>query len=80
MITGLLETAKGGGVLVVSSIRQALEDKLGRKVALSSVYNLLHRHGWRKLAPDRRHPRADVQAQEDREKNSPTRLRKRSRP
>ncbi len=75
-----LETAKGGGVLVVSSIRQALEDKLGRKVALSSVYNLLHRHGWRKLAPDRRHPQADVQAQEDWKKNSPTRLHKRSRP
>ena len=65
MITGLLETAKGGGVLVVSSMRQALEDKLGRKVALSSVYNLLHRHGWRKLAPNRRHPQADVRAQEN---------------
>jgi transposase len=65
-----LEPAQSGGVWVVSSIREALEKRLGRKVALSSVYNLLHRHGWRKLAPDKRHPQADPQAQEDWEKNS----------
>ena len=68
-----LDHSKTGGVLVVSSIHQALEARLGRKVALSSVYNLLHRNGWRKLAPDRRHPQADVQAQEDWEKKSPRR-------
>jgi transposase len=64
-----LVEAEGGGVLVVSAIHLALERRLGRKVALSSVYNLLHRHGWRKLAPDRRHPQADVQAQEAWKKN-----------
>lgn len=64
------DAARGGGVLVVSSIHQALEGRLGRKVALSSVYNLLHRHGWRKLAPDRRHPQADMQAQDSWKKNS----------
>lgn len=58
-----LESAKSGGVLVVSPIHQALEAKLGRKVPLSSVYNLLHRHGWRKLAPDRRHVQSDPEAQ-----------------
>jgi transposase len=65
-----LDEAKSGGVIVVGPIRQALEEKLARKVALSSVYNLLHRHGWRKLAPDRRHPQADVEAQEAWKKNS----------
>ncbi|MGH8651955.1 MAG: helix-turn-helix domain-containing protein, partial [Gammaproteobacteria bacterium] len=58
------EQAQGGGVLVVNTIKQALEQRVGRKVALSSVYNLLHRHGWRKLAPDKRHPKIDVVAQE----------------
>jgi transposase len=68
-----LDEAKNGGVLLVHAIRQALETRLARKVALSSVYNLLHRHGWRKLAPDRRHPQADVEAQEAWKKNSPQR-------
>lgn len=65
-----VDQAQGGGVLIVSAIRQALEQRLGRGVALSSVYNLLHRHSWRKLAPDKRHPQADVAAQADWKKNS----------
>lgn len=64
------EKARQGGILVVSDIHRALEEKLGRKVALSSAYNLLHRHGWRKLAPDKRHIQADVAAQEAWKKNS----------
>jgi len=59
------EKAKVGGLLVVGEIRQALEERLGRHVALASAYNLLHRNGWRKLAPDKRHPQADVVAQEE---------------
>ena len=66
------EKAKVGGILVVGEIKQALDERLGRKVALASAYNLLHRHGWRKLAPDKRHPQADVAAQEAWKKNSPT--------
>ena len=68
-----LESAKAGGVLVAGPIHQALEARLGRKVALSSVYNLLHRHGWRKLAPDKRHPASDPEAQAAWKKNSPRR-------
>lgn len=75
-----LESAKAGGVLVVSPLRQALEVRLGRKLPLSSVYNLLHRYDWRKLAPDRRHPQSDPQAQEAWKINSPKRLPKRSPP
>ena len=66
------EKAKVGGILIVSEIKQALDARLGRTVALASAYNLLHRHGWRKLAPDKRHPKAEVAAQEDWKKNSPT--------
>lgn len=66
------EKAAAGGILVVSEVHQALEAHLGRKVALASAYNLLHRQGWRKIAPDKRHPKADVQAQEDWKKNSRT--------
>lgn len=70
------EKAKAGGILVVGEIKQALDVRLGRKVALASAYHLLHRHDWRKLAPDQRHPKADVAAQGDWKKNSPTSSRK----
>ena len=67
-----LDRARNGGILVVGQVRAELEACLGRSMALSSVYNLLHRHGWRKLAPDRRHPQSDEQAQQEWEKNSPS--------
>jgi transposase len=73
-LTPFLEKASSGGILVVSEIKEALDRRLGRKVALSSTYNLLHRHNWRKLAPDKRHPQSDIQVQDDWKKNSQTRL------
>jgi len=68
------EKAKAGGILVVSDIKEAMDRRLGRQVALASAYNLLHRHGWRKLAPDKRHPQSDVEIQEAWKKNFPTPL------
>jgi transposase len=59
-----IEKAKEGGILVVSEIKDALQTTLGRTVALASVYNLLHRHDWRKLVPDKHHPKLDPEAQE----------------
>lgn len=68
------ERAKTGGFLVVNDIKEAMDIRLGRHVALASAYNLLHRHGWRKLAPDKRHPQSDIEIQEAWKKNSPTPL------
>jgi len=59
-----VEKAAGGGVLVVPPIHAALEGAVGRRVPKSTVYRLLARHGWRKLAPDTRHPKVDREAQE----------------
>jgi transposase len=75
LLKPFLEEASKGGVLVVGQIKPKLEAALGRPMALSTVYALLHRHNWRKLAPDKRHPKSDPAAQEDFKKNS----RKRSR-
>ena len=66
-----LEKAKEGGILIVGEIKEALDARLGRKVSLASVYNLLHRHNWRKLAPDKRHPKSDVATQDEWKKNCP---------
>ena len=69
-----LAQAAEGGVLVAAQIKAALDKRLGREVALASAYNLLHRHGWRKLAPDKRHPQSDPAAQQEWKKNFPKRL------
>jgi len=68
------ERAATGGVLVVGQIKMALDKRLGREVALASAYNLLHCHGWRKLAPDKRHPQSDPATQQEWKKNSPKHL------
>jgi transposase len=65
-----LEQAKRGEMLVVSPLRAALSQELGRPVAASVVYRMLARHGWRKVAPDTRHPKSDPQVQQDWKKNS----------
>jgi len=58
------ELAKEAGLLVLSPIRAALAQQLGRPVAASVVWRrLLARHGWRKVAPDTRHPKSDPAAQ-----------------
>lgn len=64
------QQAKSGGILVVSVIRAALAQRLGRPVKASVVYRLLERHGWRKVAPDTHHPKSDPAAQEEWKKNS----------
>jgi hypothetical protein len=66
-----IEQAQTGGILVVGQIKAALEKRLGRTVGLSSTYNLLHRHNWRKLVPDKRHPKSDPIVQQGWKKNSP---------
>ena len=69
-----VEQARSAGMLVVSPLRAAFAEKLGRrKVAPSVVYRLLARNGWRKVAPDTRHPKSDPAAQAEWKKNSPKR-------
>jgi len=65
LLQPFLQQASEGGILVVGQIKPQLEAALGRPMALSSVYALLHRHNWRKLAPDKRHPQSDLVAQEE---------------
>lgn len=65
-----LKSAADGHVVVVSPLRAALAQHLGRPVKPSVVYRLLARHGWRKVAPDTRHPKSKPEVQEDWKKNS----------
>jgi transposase len=50
---------KLGAIVEVHRVQRAYEEKVGRAVAKSTVYRLLHRHGWRKLAPRPQHPNSN---------------------
>ena len=63
-IAPFIEDAKAGHVLEVSRIHRALEEGIGKKLRVQNTYNLLHRHGWRKIAPRPKHPQGDPVAQE----------------
>jgi transposase len=65
-----LESAAAGNLVVVSPIRAALAQRLGQPVKPSVIYRLLARHGWRKVAPDTRHPKSQPEVQEAWKKNS----------
>jgi transposase len=60
-----LDKAKVAGILTVSVIHKALEEKLGHKVHDSMVYKMLHRHNWRKIVPRKYHPKADKEKQKE---------------
>jgi transposase len=57
--------AEQGQLVVVTPLQVALEEKLGHRVKPSVVYRLLERHGWRKVAPDTRHPKAQPSVQDE---------------
>ena len=53
------EKAKSGEILVVNEVKAAYEEIIGHSVPKSTVYRVLARHGWRKIAPRPRHPKFD---------------------
>ena len=54
--------ASGGGVLAVGEIKGAFEAIVGHKVAKTTIYRMLDRHGWRKIMPRPRHPKSNAKA------------------
>jgi transposase len=64
------QQASEGGVVVVQQLREALQRRVGAKIPLYTMYRMLARHGWRKVAPDTRHPKSDPAAQEAYKKSS----------
>jgi Winged helix-turn helix len=68
----VLHDAAQGGVVVIPRIKPLVEKALGKTIALSGLYRMLHRHDWRKLAPDTQHPKGDPQARDAWKKNSPS--------
>lgn len=76
LLSSFSEKARAGGVLVVGEIKAAYEKKVGKQVPKSTVYRMLARHGWRKIMPRPKHPKAEIGSQEAFKKNSPSLSRK----
>lgn len=72
ILDSLLVNANNGGIVTIPALKPAFEKALGKTVALSTLYRVLARQGWRKLAPDTQHPQGDPARREAWKKNSPT--------
>jgi transposase len=53
-----------GQVATIREIKENLESRLGHRVHKTTVYRMLKRHGWRKVAPRPFHVKADREEQE----------------
>ena len=60
LLARFAKAAGAGEMLNILISRQAI----GHATSDSTVYNLLHRHGWRKLMPRPFHPKRDLAAQD----------------
>jgi transposase len=64
VLATLTAAAKAGQIVVVASVKSAIEEQCGKQVSLQTAYNVLHREGWRKVRPDKFHPKGNPLAQE----------------
>jgi transposase len=71
LLAPFVQRAQAGGMLTVAELQQAYRDRVGKEVARSTIYRLLDRHGWRKVVPRPRHPKANVAAQAAFKKTAP---------
>jgi transposase len=70
-LSSFLAKSARGEILMVSEIKGAYEKAVGHAVPKSTIYRMLARHGWRKIAPRPHHPKASLVLQEEFKKNSP---------
>ena len=50
--------ADEGKVLTVGELKAKYDEMLGMETAKSTIYRVLKRHGWRKIMPRSKHPKA----------------------
>lgn len=63
LLAGHAQDAAQGRVIVANVFKRDYERLVGHKVAVASVYRLLARAGWRKVAPRPSHPKKDPAAE-----------------
>jgi transposase len=63
LLARFAKAAGAGEMLNIHELKLAYERAIGHKTSSSTVYDLLGRHGWRKLMPRPFHPQQDIAAQ-----------------
>ncbi len=69
--------AERGEIATAEQIQQAFEAEVKHEVHITSIYRLLDRHGWRKLVPRPRHPKANAAEQDAFQKKTSSKRSKR---
>jgi transposase len=64
------QRAREGQAVLVKQLRADWQRRAGKRIPLYTMYRILARHGWRKVAPDTKHPKGDPAAQEAFKKTS----------
>lgn len=65
------DLARKGKLKTANDMRSIVEKKVGKPVSDDYLWDLLHRHGWKKKMPRPHHPKRSLQDQEEFKKNSP---------
>jgi transposase len=63
LLARFAHAAGAGELLNIHELKAAYEKAIGHPTSESTVYNMLHRHGWRKLMPRPFHPKRNLAAQ-----------------
>jgi transposase len=63
LLADFTKAAGAGELLNIHDLKAAYEKAIGHATSNSTVYNLLDRHGWRKLMPRPFHPKRNRAAQ-----------------
>jgi winged helix-turn-helix protein len=69
LLARFAKAAGAGEMLTIHDLKAAYEQAIGHQTSDSTIYNVLDRHGWRKLMPRPFHPKRDLAAQRDFKKN-----------
>jgi transposase len=69
LLEDMRTNAEHGKIITAFAIREHIEKRVGKSVSKDYLYDLLHRHGWRKIMPRPRHPKANKERQEEFKKN-----------
>lgn len=74
ILSSLTKKAERGKLLTIRDVHDAVCEKIGNAVDLSTAYRMLKRHRWRKIVPLPTHPKGNGEVREDfKESFSPTR-------
>lgn len=71
LLDSVTTDATQGLIVIAKSVKKLAEEKLGKSVSTSYAYELLHRHGWRKIEPRPKNPKSSKDKQEEFKKQVP---------